>query len=135
MYFKLRERYNICTCTYVRVVCSRQDTHFCYFVVFLCISVAIVFLSLSLLRFDLEIEPIFAAVALYDVKEKRKISETFHLDCNSGELIRMLDDYTEERSMASTSRSGIFNITYPHSDIFLVIKVRRNTISYTCTCT
>ena len=90
----------------------------------------LLFLSLLLLlpppllyRFDLEVEPIFAAVSLYDVKEKRKISETFHLDCNSGELIRMLDDYTDERSMASTSRSGIFNITYPHSDIFLVIKV------------
>ena len=92
-------------------------------------SVVFNLLPLSL-RFDLEVEPIFAAVALYDVKEKRKISETFHLDCNSGELIRMLDDYTEERSMASTSRSGIFNITYPHSDIFLVIKVRRSTISY-----
>ena len=71
----------------------------------------------------MEIEPIFASVALYDMKERKKISETFHLDCNSSEMTRMLDDYTEERAMASTSRSGIFNITCPHSDIFLVIKV------------
>ena len=62
-------------------------------------------------------------MALYDVRERRKISETFHLDCNSSEMMHMLDDYNEDRSMASLSRSGIFNITYPHSDIFLVIKV------------
>ena len=82
------------------------------------------YITLSFIfRFDLEIEPIFACMALYDVRERCKISETFHLDCNSSEMMHMLDDYNEERSMASLSRSGIFNITYPHSDIFLVIKV------------
>ena len=50
-------------------------------------------------------------MALYDAKEKRKISESFHLDCNSSDIQHMLDDHWDERSMASLSRSAIFNIT------------------------
>jgi len=75
-------------------------------------------------RFDLNIEPIFAVVALYDAKERCKISETFHLDCNSSDIQHMLQDHIDERAMSSLSRSGIFNITYPNSDVFLVIRVR-----------
>ena len=78
-------------------------------------------------RFDLNIEPIFAVMALYDAKEKRKISESFHLDCNPSDITHMLDDHVEERSMASLSRSAIFNISYPNPDVFLIVKV------YTCT--
>ena len=78
------------------------------------------------LRFDLNIEPIFAAVALYDAKARKKISETFHLDCNPSDIQHMLDDHMDERSMASLSRSGIFNITYPNTDVFLIVKVTIN---------
>ena len=76
-------------------------------------------------RFDFEIEPVFAALALYDTRERKKISETFHLDCNSRDMMHLLHDYRDEFSVASMSRGGIFSITYPHSDIFLVIKVRK----------
>ena len=62
-------------------------------------------------------------MALYDAKEKRKISESFHLDCNPSEITHMLDDHVEERSMASLSRSAIFNISYPSADVFLIVKV------------
>ena len=68
-------------------------------------------------------------MALYDAKEKKKISETFHLDCNPSDIQHMLDDHWEERSMASLSRSAIFNITYPSSDVYLIIKVCRNALS------
>ena len=74
-------------------------------------------------RFDLNIEPIFAVMALYDAREKRKISESFHLDCNPSDITHMLDDHVEERSMASLSRSAIFNISYPSADVFLIVKV------------
>lgn len=82
-------------------------------------------IKISELRFDLEFEPIFASMALYDARERRKISESSHLDCNPSEINHMLDDYNEERSMASLSRQNIFNITYPHNDIFLVVKVEK----------
>ena len=80
-------------------------------------------------RFDLNIEPIFACMALYDAREKKKISETFHLDCNPSDIAHMLDDHVEERSMASLSRSAIFNISYPNPDVFLIIKVAQDSIS------
>ena len=79
-----------------------------------------------LYRFELNIEPMFAVMALYDAKEKKKISESFHLDCNSSDLQHMLDDHWDERSMASLSRSAIFNITYPSSDVYLIIRVPAN---------
>ncbi len=73
-------------------------------------------------RFDLHIEPVFAVMALYDARERKKISESFHLDCNSSELQHMLDDHMDERSLSSLSRSAIFDITYPNPDVFLIIK-------------
>lgn len=69
-------------------------------------------------------------MALYDAKEKKKISESFHLDCNSSDLQHMLDDHWDERSMASLSRSAIFNITYPSSDVYLIIKVCASFVHY-----
>ena len=62
-------------------------------------------------------------MALYDAKEKKKISESFHLDCNPSDIQHKWKDSKEERSLASLSRSAIFNITYPSSDIYLIIKV------------
>ena len=56
------------------------------------------YITLSFIfRFDLEIEPIFACMALYDVRKRCKISETFHLDCNSSEMMRMLGKYNEAK--------------------------------------
>ena len=63
-------------------------------------------------------------MALYDAKEKKKISESFHLDCNPSDIQHKWRDSKDERSLASLSRSAIFNITYPSSDIYLIIKVR-----------
>ena len=70
-------------------------------------------------------EPIFAVMALYDAKERKKISESFHLDCNSSELLKMVDDNhsSQERSMASLGRSAIFSVSYPNPDVYLLIKV------------
>ena len=74
-------------------------------------------------RFDLNVEPMFAVMALYDAKEKKKISESFHLDCNTSDIQQKWKDSSEERSLASLARSAIFNITYPSNDVYLIIKV------------
>lgn len=34
-----------------------------------------------------EFEPLFLSLAIYDLKEKKKISETFHVDLNSDEML------------------------------------------------
>uniref|UniRef100_A0A8C6V920 Dedicator of cytokinesis 8 n=1 Tax=Neogobius melanostomus TaxID=47308 RepID=A0A8C6V920_9GOBI len=58
--------------------------------------------------FEIDIEPLFATMALYDLKEKKKISENFYCDLNN-----------------DLARAAIFSITYPSPDIYLVIKLEK----------
>lgn len=44
-------------------------------------------------RLELEIEPIYACMALYDLKEKKKISENFYFDLNSDAIKHMMDTW------------------------------------------
>uniref|UniRef100_A0A3B4E640 Dedicator of cytokinesis 6 n=1 Tax=Pygocentrus nattereri TaxID=42514 RepID=A0A3B4E640_PYGNA len=76
------------------------------------------------LKFEIEIEPIFGTLALYDVKEKKKISENFHFDLNSEQMKSLLRSHTPVMAISTLARSAIFSITYPSPDIFLVIKVQ-----------
>uniref|UniRef100_A0A8C6V1M5 Dedicator of cytokinesis 8 n=1 Tax=Neogobius melanostomus TaxID=47308 RepID=A0A8C6V1M5_9GOBI len=62
--------------------------------------------------FEIDIEPLFATMALYDLKEKKKISENFYL-------------HTPHVDQSSLARAAIFSITYPSPDIYLVIKLEK----------
>ncbi|XP_072532648.1 dedicator of cytokinesis protein 7 isoform X1 [Salminus brasiliensis] len=77
------------------------------------------------LKFEIEIEPIFGTLALYDVKEKKKISENFHFDLNSDQTKSLLRPHTPHIAISTLARSAIFSITYPSPDIFLVIKLEK----------
>ncbi|XP_041719147.2 dedicator of cytokinesis protein 7 isoform X2 [Coregonus clupeaformis] len=77
------------------------------------------------LKFEIEIEPIFGTLALYDVKEKKKISEDFHFDLNSDQMKGLLRPHTPHAAISTLARSAIFSITYPSADIFLVIKLEK----------
>uniref|UniRef100_A0A3B4CPG9 Dedicator of cytokinesis 6 n=1 Tax=Pygocentrus nattereri TaxID=42514 RepID=A0A3B4CPG9_PYGNA len=77
------------------------------------------------LKFEIEIEPIFGTLALYDVKEKKKISENFHFDLNSEQMKSLLRSHTPVMAISTLARSAIFSITYPSPDIFLVIKLEK----------
>uniref|UniRef100_A0A8C7UC82 Dedicator of cytokinesis 6 n=1 Tax=Oncorhynchus mykiss TaxID=8022 RepID=A0A8C7UC82_ONCMY len=77
------------------------------------------------LKFEIEIEPIFGTLALYDVKEKKKISEDFHFDLNSDQMKGLLRLHTPQTAISTLARSAIFSITYPSADIFLVIKLEK----------
>ncbi|XP_035698985.1 dedicator of cytokinesis protein 7-like isoform X3 [Branchiostoma floridae] len=77
------------------------------------------------LKFEIEIEPIFAIMALYDAKEKKKISENFYFDLNSDQVKSMLKPHMAYPDISTLSRSAIFSITYPSSDVFLVIKLEK----------
>uniref|UniRef100_A0A6Q2ZMA1 Dedicator of cytokinesis 7 n=1 Tax=Esox lucius TaxID=8010 RepID=A0A6Q2ZMA1_ESOLU len=74
------------------------------------------------LKFEIEIEPIFASLALYDVKEKKKISENFFFDLNSEQTKGMLRPHIQTAAISTLARSAIFSITYPSQDVFLVIQ-------------
>uniref|UniRef100_A0A674DSS8 Dedicator of cytokinesis 7 n=1 Tax=Salmo trutta TaxID=8032 RepID=A0A674DSS8_SALTR len=75
--------------------------------------------------FEIEIEPIFACLALYDVKEKRKISENFFFDLNSEQTKGMLRPHIQTAAISTLARSAIFSITYPSQDVFLVIQLEK----------
>ncbi|XP_069623251.1 dedicator of cytokinesis protein 6 isoform X5 [Ranitomeya imitator] len=77
------------------------------------------------LKFEIEIEPIFCVMALYDAKEKKKISESFHFDLNSDTVKNLLRTQGGHQAPSTLARSAIFSITYPSPDIFLVIKLEK----------
>lgn len=76
-------------------------------------------------RLELDIEPIFACLALYDCKEKRKVSENFYFDMNSDDVKKLLTPHVPFSDTSTGSKSCILNITYPSPDLFLVIKLEK----------
>lgn len=84
-----------------------------------------VLVKVSDLRLEPTFEPIFAILALYDAREKKKISESYHMDMNPSEVHHMLDDHVKERNISTLGRSAIFTITNPHKDIYLIVKLEK----------
>ncbi|XP_071435974.1 dedicator of cytokinesis protein 8 isoform X2 [Pithys albifrons albifrons] len=84
-----------------------------------------ILVKLQTLKFDIEIEPLFACIALYDIKERKKISENFHCDLNPDSLKGFLRAHTPSIDLSTQARSAVFSVTYPSSDIYLVIKIEK----------
>nr|XP_006137919.1 dedicator of cytokinesis protein 8 isoform X1 [Pelodiscus sinensis] len=84
-----------------------------------------ILVKLQTLKFDIEIEPLFACIALYDIKERKKISENFHCDLNSEQFKGFLRTHTPCIDSSSQARSAVFSVTYPSSDIYLVVKIEK----------
>uniref|UniRef100_A0A8D0GRX6 Dedicator of cytokinesis C/D N-terminal domain-containing protein n=1 Tax=Sphenodon punctatus TaxID=8508 RepID=A0A8D0GRX6_SPHPU len=81
-----------------------------------------ILVKLQALKFDIEIEPLFACIALYDIKERKKISENFHCDLNSEQFKGFLRSHTPCIDSSSQARSAVFSVTYSSPDIYLVIE-------------
>ncbi|XP_064467293.1 dedicator of cytokinesis protein 6-like [Ornithodoros turicata] len=77
------------------------------------------------LKLELEIEPIFGSMALYDAKERKKVSENFYFDMNSEPLKRMLTGHVPYQDISTLSRACIFNISNPSTDLFLVVRLEK----------
>lgn len=67
----------------------------------------------------------FATVALYDAKEKKKISENFYFDVNQDEQKKMISMHIQQSDVSTMSRAACFSITYPSPDVFLVIRLEK----------
>ncbi|XP_013192989.1 dedicator of cytokinesis protein 7 [Amyelois transitella] len=77
------------------------------------------------LKLELDVEPLFASMALYDAKEKKKLSENFYFDLNSECTKHMISGHVSHADVSTLSRSAIFDILNPTSDIFLVVRVEK----------
>ncbi|XP_068675223.1 dedicator of cytokinesis protein 7-like [Montipora foliosa] len=64
-------------------------------------------------------------MALYDGRGKKKISENFYFDMNSEWCRKLVKDHNTRTDISTLSRSAIFSITYPSTDVFLVIKLEK----------
>ncbi|KAM4700383.1 dedicator of cytokinesis protein 9 isoform 8-T8 [Discoglossus pictus] len=88
------------------------------------------------------VEPFFVTLSLFDIKTNRKISADFHVDLNhasvrhlipapSQQLINGCGDFGRrilgsiQESMLQYPKQGIFSVTCPHPDIFLVARIEK----------
>ncbi|XP_060681843.1 dedicator of cytokinesis protein 9-like isoform X5 [Hemiscyllium ocellatum] len=89
------------------------------------------------------VEPFFVTLALFDIKNSRKISADFHVDLNHASVRHMFsnsasimnggDTLTTSQkyingipeSLLQYPKQGIFSVTCPHQDIFLVARVEK----------
>uniref|UniRef100_A0A4W5L6M7 Dedicator of cytokinesis 11 n=1 Tax=Hucho hucho TaxID=62062 RepID=A0A4W5L6M7_9TELE len=77
------------------------------------------------------VEPFFISLALFDVSKSCKISSDFHVDLNpplngdagKGNGLPVLQRVSE--SLLQYPTQGIFSVTNPHADIFLVARVEK----------
>lgn len=80
-------------------------------------------LELSLALQD--IEPVFASMALYDARERRKVSENFYFDMNTEGVKKMLAGHLDHADISSHARTCVFDISTVPGDLFLVVKLEK----------
>ncbi|NXQ53457.1 DOC11 protein, partial [Anthoscopus minutus] len=90
------------------------------------------------------VEPFFLSLALFDLKSNCKISADFHVDLNPPSVRNMLLDNSEPRAEGAQGhcpgqslvhgipesclryiKQGVFSVTNPHAEIFLVARVEK----------
>lgn len=86
-----------------------------------------------------QVEPYFASLALFDVRQNRKLTENFYVDVNHPRARAMLP-YDENEALSvkkcfSTEianlpdewvvypKQGLFSVSSPHPDIYLVLRI------------
>jgi hypothetical protein len=81
---------------------------------------------------SVNIEPFFITLALFDVKENKKISEDFHCDVNETAVSEMLpssesisNGVTDYEHHFSFPKKAIFSVTFPHPDVYLVLRIEK----------
>lgn len=78
----------------------------------------------SELSFDLGVhEPFFISIALYDLKRKEKVSETWNFDLNPPSITELLGVHCGDREPATMARACVFSTSYQSPDIYMVILI------------
>uniref|UniRef100_A0AAY4AKK9 Dedicator of cytokinesis protein 9-like n=1 Tax=Denticeps clupeoides TaxID=299321 RepID=A0AAY4AKK9_9TELE len=71
------------------------------------------------------VEPFFVVLALFDVQNSRKISADFHVDLNHPLVRKMISNTSSNLLNGETGVEGVFSVTCPHPDIFLVAHIEK----------
>ncbi|KAM7064621.1 dedicator of cytokinesis protein 9 isoform 4-T5 [Acridotheres tristis] len=87
------------------------------------------------------VEPFFVTLSLFDIKNNRKISADFHVDLNHASVRHMLSSASQQmvngsgdslhriqdihETVLQYPKQGIFSVTCPHTDIFLVARIEK----------
>ncbi|XP_029460346.1 dedicator of cytokinesis protein 9 isoform X2 [Rhinatrema bivittatum] len=88
------------------------------------------------------VEPFFVTLSLFDIKNNRKISADFHVDLNHPSVRQMVASSSQQlangrgdcshripnvipETMLQYPKQGIFSVTCPHPDIFLVARIEK----------
>jgi dedicator of cytokinesis protein 9/10/11 len=81
-----------------------------------------------------QLEPYITSVALFDAKIGKKLTENFYFDLNDAQSRRVLNcaDFSLNESTElyeqygnTNNNEAIFNVTVPHSDVFIVIRIEK----------
>lgn len=64
-------------------------------------------------------------MALYDAKEKKKLSENFYFNLNSECTKQMLSGHIPHADVSTLSRTAVFDVTNPSPDVFLVVRIEK----------
>ncbi|XP_077339111.1 dedicator of cytokinesis protein 9 isoform X11 [Lithobates pipiens] len=87
------------------------------------------------------VEPFFVTLSLFDIKANKKMSADFHVDLNHSSVRQMIPSPQQilngggdfgrriagcvQESMLQYPKQGIFSVTCPHPDIFLVARIEK----------
>uniref|UniRef100_A0A672RFB0 Dedicator of cytokinesis 9 n=1 Tax=Sinocyclocheilus grahami TaxID=75366 RepID=A0A672RFB0_SINGR len=77
------------------------------------------------------VEPFFISLSLFDIQSGRKISSDFHVDMNHPSVKALLPSSGAHNSTAAPDSpqaaqpTGVFSVTCPHPDVFLVARIEK----------
>ncbi|KPM04895.1 dedicator of cytokinesis protein 7-like protein 2 [Sarcoptes scabiei] len=74
---------------------------------------------------DLTIEPIFASLAVYDLKARKKLTENFYFDLNPDSTKDLLKSHIAYQDLSTLSKSAIFGLSQLNPDLYFVIKLEK----------
>ncbi|KAI6186152.1 putative Dock-9 [Aphelenchoides besseyi] len=85
------------------------------------------FLRVRIQNLELEpkFEPVFASFAFYDLNTKRRISENFHFDFNSREILGLIRSHLGVDGHIYKIRTGLFNLENIEPNVFLVFRLEK----------
>uniref|UniRef100_A0A671W3D2 Dedicator of cytokinesis 9 n=1 Tax=Sparus aurata TaxID=8175 RepID=A0A671W3D2_SPAAU len=72
------------------------------------------------------VEPFYVTLSLFDIQNGRKISSDFHVDLNHPSVRGLVPSNNSQYMNAlKYPRQGVFSVTCPHPDIFLVARIEK----------